>query len=360
MQMPGMDGVGLGQAIRKNKHFADLPLVILTSLGMPGDARRFEEMGFAAYVTKPVRPKELQAVLNLVLSSEGKGTHPIITRYLALEAQQRSLPGGHGRILLAEDTPTSQQVALSILRKLGFQADLVNNGEEALNALADRHYDLVLMDLQMPEMDGLEATRRIRNAGDRAYDQKVPIIAMTAHAMQGDRERCLQAGMNDYISKPVSPAALSEALSRWMPKEGQDGVVEDNKMAPERAPQLNSNYSRSRGGFDSAELMRVAMDDLELAQDIAECFLNDMPLQLKRLHGFLKDRNSQAIARQAHSIKGAAAAVAATYFKDRAYELEQAARINDLATAEALVDDLELQFKDLKKTMMMEFNIDEG
>jgi CheY-like chemotaxis protein len=123
------------------------------------------------------------------------------------------------RILLAEDNITNQQVAVGILKKLGLRADAVANGAEAVKALEALPYDLVLMDVQMPEMNGLEATRHIRNPQSAVRNHQIPIIAMTAGAMQGDREKCLEAGMNDYVSKPISPQALAEALDKWLPRE---------------------------------------------------------------------------------------------------------------------------------------------
>jgi CheY-like chemotaxis protein len=224
MQMPGVDGKALGRAIKADKHLADTRMVMLTSLGTQGDARRFQEIGFAAYATKPIRHKELKIVLSLALAerTEVEPTpQPIVTRHTARESLKR-FDGREARILLVEDNITNQQVALGILKKLRWHADLVANGADALISLETIPYDLVLMDVQMPEMDGLEATRRIRNPQSAVINHGIPIIAMTAHAMQGDRERCLEAGMNDYVTKPVSPQALAEALDKWLPKENME------------------------------------------------------------------------------------------------------------------------------------------
>ena len=249
MQMPGMDGEALGRAIKADERLADTRMVMLTSLGTRGDARRFEEIGFAAYATKPIRHQELKAVLSLALTERAGAEptpRPIVTRHTARETLNR-FAGRKARILLAEDNITNQQVALGILKKLGLRADAVANGAEAVKALETIPYDLVLMDVQMPEMDGLEATRRIRNPQSAVVQiTRIPIIAMTAHAMQGDRERCLEAGMNDYVSKPVSPQALAEALEKWLPKEDRrnskqrdndqrDGGATDVSIAPESA-----------------------------------------------------------------------------------------------------------------------------
>jgi len=237
MQMPGMDGEHLGRLIQADKRIADTRMVMLTSLGIRGDVRRLADIGFAAYLTKPIRHQEFKNVLSLTLTERGGAAEtlrPIATRHTA-RAMLNRFTSRKWRILLAEDNIINQQVALRILQKLGLRVDVVANGVEVVKALETIPYDLVFMDVQMPVMDGLEATRRIREqeagkavkeAENRAQgtqsqivNLKIPIIAMTALAMQSDREDCLEAGMNDYISKPVTPQALSEALEKWLPGE---------------------------------------------------------------------------------------------------------------------------------------------
>ena len=188
---------------------------MMTSLGKRGDAKRLEAIGFSAYLTKPVKQSQLYDCLATVL---GGGAAPaktpetaLVTRHTLHEARRRKV-----RILLAEDNLTNQQVALGILEKLGFRADAVANGREAIQALETIPYDIVFMDVQMPVMDGFEATRAIRSGKTGVPNPRIPIIAMTAHAMKGDRERCLEAGMDDYVSKPIAPQALAEALEKWV------------------------------------------------------------------------------------------------------------------------------------------------
>ena len=227
MRMPGTDGETLGRFIQTDKRLVGTRMMMLTSLGTRGDAQHFQEIGFSAYVTKPIRYMELKSVLSLALMDRN-GAEPqiIVTRHLAREIMNL-FAGRKGRILLAEDNITNRVVALGILKKLGLSADAVTNGSEAIIAIETQTYDLVLMDVQMPDMDGIEATKRIRNfesgisnkaeTDDSPSSFVIPIIAMTAHAMQGDRERCLEAGMNDYITKPFSPQALAEILDKWLP-----------------------------------------------------------------------------------------------------------------------------------------------
>ena len=217
MQMPGMDGETLGRIIRSDARLADTRMLLLTSLGTRGDARRLQEIGFAAYATKPIRHEELRAMLSLALRKQSEAAPaPIVTRHTTYEAGNR-LAGRPARILLAEDNLVNQRVVLGMLKKMGLQADVVANGAEALHALETLPYDLVLMDVQMPELDGIGATRRIRQPDSAVRNHGIPIIALTANAMQGDRARFLAAGMNDHVAKPVSRQALAEALERWLP-----------------------------------------------------------------------------------------------------------------------------------------------
>jgi len=220
MQMPGMDGEELGRIIKADPSLSSTKLVLMTSLGQRGDAQRLREVGFEAYLTKPVRQSDLFDSLSMVLNAEAQSKMPLVTQHSLREWRRWK-----GRVLLAEDNITNQQVALGILKKLGLAADAVANGREAIQALKDIPYDLVLMDVQMPVMDGLEATRAIRESDSKAINPLIPIIALTAHAMKGDREQCLAAGMNDYLAKPVNPESLSETMARWLPEDKTPALV---------------------------------------------------------------------------------------------------------------------------------------
>ena len=231
MQMPKMDGVTLALAIKADAKLKDICLVLLTSLGHRGDSHKMTEIGFAACLTKPVRQSDLFDSLAAVLA--GQSTRQATPASGALASGSRPLTReplplvnrGALRILLAEDNITNQQVAVGILKKFGLRTDAVANGEEAVKSLTTLPYDLVFMDVQMPVMDGLEATRKIRDPQTAVLNCNIPIIAMTANAMRGDREKCLEAGMNDYVSKPVSPKALSDVLDRWLTKEAMEKEI---------------------------------------------------------------------------------------------------------------------------------------
>jgi signal transduction histidine kinase/DNA-binding response OmpR family regulator len=216
MQMPGMDGEALARAIKADAGFAKTRLVMLTSLGVRKDLKNLENLGFSAYAVKPIRHEELRRVLSQVMGENAEKTSPSI---ITPSTAKQTLPNfAHlkARILVAEDNMTNQKVALGILKKLGLTADAVASGGEALEALRTLPYDLVFMDVQMPEMDGLEATRRIRDSQSTVLNRDIPVIAMTAHAMGGYKNKCFEAGMNDYVTKPVSPQALAEALEKWL------------------------------------------------------------------------------------------------------------------------------------------------
>jgi CheY-like chemotaxis protein len=211
MQMPGMDGLQLTVAIAADPTLGGVPLVMVSSGGQTGLAAAARAAGIAAYLTKPVRPTRLREALGRAFGNLHDRTSAPAPREPALPANTSAR---RLRILVAEDNRVNQKVALRILEKAGHVVDVVANGREAVAALDDVDYDLVFMDCQMPDMDGFEATRAIR-AGEARTPRHIPIVALTANAMSGDRERCLAAGMDDYISKPVTNQALAAVLERW-------------------------------------------------------------------------------------------------------------------------------------------------
>jgi CheY-like chemotaxis protein len=212
-QMPEMDGEVLGRALKGDPRFEAIPLVMMSSLVRRGDAQRLSAHGFAAYLPKPLRQSQVKECLELVLGRVAAGSEHaggIITTHRVHEASLRKM-----KILLAEDNAVNQKVALGLLRRLGQTADVVENGELALAALREQRYDLVLMDCQMPVMDGFETTRILRSEDSGVLDRKVPVVAMTANAMKGDRELCIEAGMDDYLAKPIVAAELEEKIRKW-------------------------------------------------------------------------------------------------------------------------------------------------
>jgi CheY-like chemotaxis protein len=204
----------LGQKIKTDLQLRDLHLIMLTSVGKRGDARYFQNLGFDAYLAKPIKQTQLQDCLRIVTgkhASFGEDTsNQIVTRYSITEGNKLRI-----RVHLAEDNIVNKKVALHVLeKKLGYHVDAVTNGKEALERLKRFDYDLVLMDCQMPEMDGYEATLSIRDNDSSVRNPGIPIIAITANAMKGDREKCLEVGMDDFITKPINVKELAEAIER--------------------------------------------------------------------------------------------------------------------------------------------------
>ena len=215
MRMREMDGETLGRRIKAEPVLRGVALLMMTSVGRRGDVARLQQAGFSAYLSKPVTRSQLHdclvSVLGLTTAQEVSHPESLVTTHSIAENKKRKI-----RILVAEDNIVNQEVALLILKKLGYRANAVANGEEAVKALESIPYDLVLMDCQMPEMDGYEATANIRGRQSTVPNPSIPIIAMTASTMEGDREKCLAAGMNDYVSKPVKPKDLADALERQL------------------------------------------------------------------------------------------------------------------------------------------------
>ncbi len=346
MQMPGMDGEALGRAIKADARLTDTRLVMLTSLGARGDANRLQEIGFSAYATKPIQHQLLKTVLSQALStSEDEQSRPFATRHTAREALPRFI-NCKARILLAEDNITNQQVAQGILKKLGLAADAVANGREAIDALKTLPYDLVLMDVQMPEMDGMEATRHIRNPLSAMTNRHIPIIAMTAHAMQGDKERCLEAGMNDYVTKPVSIQALAKTLEKWLPRETTESVIQE----PTDKNRLENGPSDPII-FDREALLNRVQGDQELTTLVLQGFLEDIPRQIVALRKYLETGDVAGAERQAHTIKGASANVGAEALCILCGDLESAGNAGKLDIIQARLNELDAAFETLRHAM---------
>ena len=298
--MPGLDGIELAECLRADPMTRGVRLLLLSSLGAGSEDDRFD-----ARLTKPVRRSELRQALARVLlgqpeASQGQEQAP---------KDKQALPAA--QVLVAEDNPVNQQVALGVLRKLGVRAQAVANGEEAIRALREFPFDLVLMDVQMPVLDGFEATRRIRSGEAGVPNPRIPIVAMTAHAMQGDRERCLEAGMDDYVSKPVSKEALAQALRRWLGSAGEAAPSE-----PAHAP---------TAVWDVESMLHRLGGDLELAVDVLRAYLDDVPQRLADLRDASERGESQRAKAIAHTVKGASANVGAEAVRQAAAQIESAA-----------------------------------
>ena len=352
VQMEKMDGETLGLAIRSNARLSETRLLWISSLLAPSLAQRLREAGFAGGLAKPIRRDDLKKMLKLACMGPGEEKMGSL-----LENEERASPRPRtrfsGRVLLAEDNEVNQEVALRVLTAMGVQVDAVMNGADAVEALKNAAYDLVLMDCQMPVMDGYEATRRIRENEEKPGSSaipaslasvSIPIIAMTAHAMRGDREKCLAAGMNDYLTKPVEVDALEAALKRWLPQGKKENFPEPPLLL-EEAPKP------AVAVFDLDGLMGRLMGKRPLVLKIAGLFLNSTPGRMAELKEKMEAGDIRGIELMAHTIKGAAANVGGNVLANVACEMETAARVGDWEPVRARLGDLEAAFETLRGEM---------
>jgi PAS domain S-box-containing protein len=365
MMMPGMDGAVLGSAILADEVLKATPLVMMSSMGQRGDAHRLKEIGFAAYLGKPVRQSDLFDCLISVLTGEKpQEAGSLITRHSLREARF-----SNARILLVEDNLTNQEVAGGMLRRLGWQADVRSDGKQALTALETLPYDLVLMDVQMPEMDGYEATRRIRDPKSVVLDHNIPIIALTAHSMSGDAEKCLAAGMSDYITKPIDPEILAKVVEKWLTRKRHDlagapveapmDAVEPNAMGPSAMGPDATEPPEPMSGpmiFNREMFLRRMMGDQDFAREIAVGFLEELPRLLSTLKEEASREDMESVWKQAHKMKGSAANVGAEALSEVALELEQTGKTGDLTVVASLIPELELQSARLQEALQQWVN----
>jgi two-component system sensor histidine kinase/response regulator len=247
------------------------------------------------------------------------------------------------RILVVEDNPVNQEVIAGILGLLGYIADIVADGRSALGALRTTRYALVLTDCQMPDMDGYELSRQIRDPLTGVLNPQIPIIAVTAHSLSGDREQCLAAGMDDYVSKPLRPEVLDKVLAQWI------GAGRETKTAVNSAPmELPPVDSPDDSQFDVEDLIERLMGNQTLARRVAETFLNNMPGELLALSTAINNSDSEAVVMAAHSIKGAAANAAGVTVSGLASKMESLGRTGDMASAAEVLPELQAKFQSLK------------
>ncbi|MBK6741891.1 MAG: response regulator [Hydrogenophilales bacterium] len=345
--MPGMDGETLIQAIRHvtDRSIARIPAILLSSSGQKGDARRYAEMGFDGYLAKPIQGRALHQVMEAVLGQAESSDpacdrptdEPLVTRHLVAESliQTQHGSGLQGRVLVAEDVPANQKVAQSMLGRLGIEADIAENGEVALALWRAGSYPLVLMDCQMPVMDGYEATRRIRATEAEAGRPRTPVIALTANALPGERQKCLESGMDDFMSKPFRRAELEAMVRRWLAADTYP--AESPSVESDKPVVLASTSSLDRRVIDG-----MRRDYPEDFQELLDSFHLSVAAILTDLAGAFND--SDALARSAHSLKSTAGAFGAVTLFDLAQTLEARAKAGDISTARAQVEALRAEY----------------
>ncbi|MCX5811869.1 MAG: response regulator [Proteobacteria bacterium] len=270
--------------------------------------------------------------------SSDASTDNLIVKHAVAESWKSQV-----RILLAEDSPINRIVTIVMLKKLGYQVDAVKNGAEAVNVLENMQYDLVLMDCQMPKMDGYEATMLIRKDDSHVLNHGIPIVAITAHATKEDREKCIKAGMNEHIAKPLQPKEIEEVLARILGGKAAAGKTESISVT--EGPVVAHNQEEIKEVFNEMALIERFMGDRDLCREILALFLDDIQKEMGSLREHLNTRDALGIARQAHTIKGAAANVEAGAIRAVAYEIENAGKRVDLDHAFELFARLEEQFE---------------
>jgi PAS domain S-box-containing protein len=346
--MPEMDGFALAREIQSCPDFAGAVLMMLSSAGQPGDAARCRELGITTYLTKPIKQSDLlDAILTVLsLSFAADGVHQPAVQ--SSQHDRRSL-----RVLLAEDNAVNQKLAIRLLEKRGHSVFVASNGKQAVAALEQQPFDLVLMDVQMPEMNGFEATAAIRvleagrgpQSAEAAGGGHIPIIAMTAHAMKGDRERCLEAGMDGYVSKPVQATELWQAIEAAVPsaRTPRASAVPAEPRGPSPEP-MDQVLDRRKA------LARVA-GDRELLRELVQLFLDDCPRLLADIHEAIAGADAAKLQLAAHTLKGSVSNFAAPATHAAAQRLESLAEQRNLTDAPAAAASLEAELDRLRPAL---------
>ncbi len=324
--MPQMDGFTLARRIKETPMLAGVVIMMLSSSGQVEDSARCRELGISIYITKPIRQSELlDAIMSALNSSEAPSQAagpPAPIEPVMRSSKPLSL-------LLAEDNPVNQRLAVRILQKWGHTVSVAGNGRKALEMWEKESFDLILMDVQMPEMSGFEATAAIRE-GEQEGGGHIPIIAMTAHAMDGDREKCLAAGMDHYVTKPIDQKRLFEAIESFC-----------TKNPPPEGPAMNKPDTKL--DFDPNVVLKRVDGDRELLREVASLFLEDTPRLLSDIRNAISCGDSKALERSAHTLKGSIANFGVRVASEAAFGLEQMGRNGDFAHTEDVLTRLEQQ-----------------
>jgi CheY-like chemotaxis protein/HPt (histidine-containing phosphotransfer) domain-containing protein len=338
INMPGMDGFGLVEAMRADADLAEMTVIILTSGDRPNDASCAERLAVAQRLLKPVKQSELFDAIAAALGME-------VGEPEAASQQEAQTLVRPLKILLAEDSVVNQRLAVGLLERHGHEIIVANNGQEAINALARQSFDLVLMDVQMPELDGLEATRRIRSREQQAGNGHVPIIAMTAHALKGDRERCLAAGMDEYVSKPIREQQLLAAMRAVLGEKGSGLRVSASELAA--GPAVRNTELATDNVIDWNAALETCGGDHALLRDIVEAFLEEQPRRLTEIRRGIDEGDFELLNRAAHTVKGSMRYFSAQGVYERALALEQMGASHTVEGAELEVRLLEQELEKL-------------
>jgi CheY-like chemotaxis protein/signal transduction histidine kinase len=381
MELPDMDGSALIQQIKTNPKLKNIKTIIITSMGQRGDAARLIDMGVSGYLTRPVRHSVLHDALAELLGDSHEQPLPkdsLITKYSVQENKKRRM-----RILLVEDSIVNQQIATKIIEKLGFRVDVASNGEEAITALDGAIYDIVFMDVQMPVMDGIEATRHIRTGTRKTMNPDIPIIAMTAHTLPGIQKQFKEVGMNGTIIKPIHPDEILNSIKKHgnpscsmkrqeqesandliLPINNENEIVETRKEqpTPSTAPKITEDMKPENQTYEDSELTSIydresmlkRLDgDEELFQEIISDFLNDIPELIKTLKMAINQKDYKTISFIAFTIKEGSVDISSEPIVEICDQLDNAGKAQNIEKINALYESLQSLIQQLEKAVVL-------
>jgi CheY-like chemotaxis protein len=329
--MPRMDGFMLAEQIKQDSGLGSTVVMMLTSGDRPDDTQRCEELGISAYLLKPIKQSELLEAIELAV-----GVTSVKPELLAPAARPRRRCL---QVLLAEDSLVNQKLAVALLEGQGHKIRVVNNGREAIAAFETERFDMVLMDVQMPEMDGLEATARIR-ASEQRSEKHVPIVAMTAHALKGDRERCLKAGMDAYVAKPIRADELFDAIDSLFADRGEAAAAAESPLLPEQ----NTG--------DWPEAMRAVRGDQRLLRIIVEAAIKEIPRLMAAIREAIGVGNAAELQLAAHTLKGAIRYFASGHGFEQVRRLEKMGADKNLDGSQECLAALEVEVRQLTPALV--------
>jgi CheY-like chemotaxis protein len=360
LDMPGMDGMEVAQRLKTNPLTRSIPIIMLTSVGAYGDIQKSKDVGIDLYLTKPLRQRDLfSAIYSVVYEPEkvvNRETQNEIQEHNARQARKFGL-----KVLVVEDNTTNQLVAIKMLRKLGCDTQVVGNGLEAVDAFGKSEYDLILMDCQMPVMDGFQATKRIREFERRSPEKvRTPIIALTANALLGDRETCIEVGMDDYISKPFLLEQMASTLSYWFPEEGGADLTGAGENKGLGVDQISQNPDAGEPILERAlleQIRELQMDDEpDLVSEVISTYLQDTEQIMENLLTADFTAANNVVKSSAHTLKSSSANVGAMRLSGMAKRLEEQCEGNSAEENKVLIQNLQVYYARTKTELQKELN----
>jgi len=368
----GVDGFTLAREVKADPILSEIRIIMLTTLAQRGDATAAREAGIVGYLTKPIHQDQLRECLLVVVNGSEMAEPQLVTKHILREGWWRK----GMKLLVTEDNIVNQKVAVRMLERLGYRIDVVADGKEAVEAVARIPYDAVLMDCQMPEMDGYEATQEIRRREaslgndeiqNAKYKRRLPIIAMTANAMKGDREKCLSVGMDDFLSKPVKPEELETVLDRWVPKretETRAASVGDHKIRDtsyEQPGTSNQGLVPSDGPQDPPldvatldGLKELSGDDPSFLIEVIQQFLQDGPVHVTAIRHAVVEGDADTLMKAAHGFKGSCRNMGALPLGELCCTLEEKGRVGEAYLLENVLREIEHEYSRVQTALEAE------